>query len=283
MMQLSEITLFLPQVPQFLQGLRILFFSDMHTRGFGKREKQLKEFMTQPCDMLLCCGDSCFEPTLRFWKSGEQNNRPKSLTDKEHSFWQPKTDKALAVWKKLLEGFDCGLGVYAVQGNHDPQAFIVELTRMPVTVLSNECKQIELPGGGKFNLCGISCASRTQGDVPQALLGIQPGLFTLGICHFPEKAEALALAGVDLILCGHTHGGQICLPTGKALMTHSQIGQKYVSGLTRIGQSVVYTTRGMGATFVPVRLFCPAEVVRITLHQGSYEQSNIKTIKTITL
>jgi predicted MPP superfamily phosphohydrolase len=278
---LTEQSLFLPQAPDFLEGLRILFFSDMHTLGYRNREKQLKQLMTQGCDLLLCGGDSCYEPTVNFWQSSEQNNNQKSPSGKERSFWQPKVDKALTVWRKLLEGFDCPLGTYVVQGNHDPNIFMRELNQLPVTVLSNECRQLELAGGGRFNLCGINCAGRTQADVVRTLLNVEPGLFTLGVCHYPEKIEALAAGGVDLILCGHTHGGQICLPGGKPLCTHSQTGQKYVAGLERIGASLTYTTRGLGATFAPLRLFCPAEIVRLTLRRGEYERSTNRVVKIV--
>lgn len=278
MVKISEITLFLPQVPRLLQGLRILFFSDMHTLGFGTREEKLRQVMAQGCDILLCGGDCCYEPTLKFWKSSEQNDRRRSGSANKSSFWQSKVNVALAVWRRLLEDFNCPLGVYVVQGNHDPNIFMRELDQLPVTVLDNQSRQVELTGGGRFNLCGLNCGSSSRADVAHALLNVQTDLFTLGLCHYPEKVEALAAGGVDLILCGHTHGGQICLPGGRALLTHSQTGQKYIVGLERIGPSVIYITRGLGASFIQRRAFCPAEIVRITLHRGEYESGGTQEV-----
>ena len=60
--------------------------------------------------------------------------------------------------------------------------------------------QIETDAGGRFNLCGLRCNSHSWSDLPQALLDMDPSLFTIAAVHFPEAAEALAAANVDLIL-----------------------------------------------------------------------------------
>ena len=61
MVELSEISIFYPNLPEYLDGLTILYVSDMHTRRFGPREQQLYQVMQQGCDLLLCSGDACFQ------------------------------------------------------------------------------------------------------------------------------------------------------------------------------------------------------------------------------
>jgi len=69
---------------------------------------------------------------------------------------------------------------------------------------------------------------------------------------------------VDLILTGHTHGGQIRLPIYGPLATMTAVGRKYVSGLYELGKSMLYVSRGYGTSVIPFRLFCPSEITVFT-------------------
>ena len=186
-----------------------------------------------------------------------------------------ETEKAITVWQKFLADFTCPLGVYMVQGNHDSGEFLDEMEKMGVTVLANACQPVKLPHGGRLNLCGIRGLGRRTADIPETLSHMEPDIFTIGLCHYPEMAEALAAGGVDLILTGHTHGGQLCLPGGRSIITHSQTGRRYSKGLEQLGDSYVYTVRGVGTTFIPIRMFCPPEVARITLRRGESPSDTI--------
>jgi uncharacterized protein len=73
----------------------------------------------------------------------------------------------------------------------------------------------------------------------------------------------------DLILSGHTHGGQVCLPGGYPLITHDALPRAYASGVHRIGQSWLVVSRGMGFAQFCLRLFCPAETLEIRLTTDS--------------
>ena len=74
------------------------------------------------------------------------------------------------------------------------------------------------------------------------------------------------MSDVDLILTGHTHGGQIRLPLYGPLATMTAMGKKYASGLYRIGKSILYVSRGFGTSVIPVRFFCPPEVTVFTFN-----------------
>ena len=149
------------------------------------------------------------------------------------------------------------------------------IASLGVTVLANQTQRIELPGRDPFNLSGIRCYRRTTTDVCKTLLQADPQLFSICICHYPELAEPLAAGGVDLILTGHTHGGQVCLPGRRPIITHSRIGRKFATGLGAIGKARIYTTRGVGYSLLPLRIFCPPEVVRLTLRRGDPANTTI--------
>jgi len=153
---------------------------------------------------------------------------------------------------------------------------MAELPLLGVTVLNNQTRQL-VRGNCLFNILGLRGYGRAAIDIPHALLQTDPLLFTLALSHYPEATESLAAAGVDLILLGHTHGGQLRLPNGRPLTTHTYTGIKYAVGLERINHSYSYTHRGTGYTMFPMRIFCPAEVVRITLHQGDFARTSLSS------
>ena len=275
---LEEITLYMPQLPDFMDGVRILQVGDLHTIGFGWNEEHLQAVIRQGCDMLIFTGDFCYQLGLGnpFYSQDQEPAQP-GLS------WRglviaPQVDRSVRVCRELLEDFNCPFGVFAVQGNHDPDEFITKLVELGVTVLANKTTQIANSEGGRFNLCGVRCYGRKTIDIAEAVLNILPSLFSIAICHYPEMAGLLSGAGIDLILAGHTHGGQICLPGGIPLVTHSRTGKKYAVGLERINSSVIYTTRGLGYSILPIRIFCPPEITRITLRPGDHTRTNINTI-----
>lgn len=271
--RLTEISLYMPQLPQFLENLRILHFSDMHTRRYGHNEKRLHQLLRQGCDLLTCSGDWCYPAKVYLWDRDRDPSRNHEIRRKRKAALMTQ---ALHVCRQLQDDFTCPLGFYSVQGNHDSTKFMKQIAELGATVLNNESQEIELPGRGRFNLCGVRCNGRPSADITATLLKLNGDLFTVGLCHYPEMAEALIAGGVDLVLAGHTHGGQLCLPTGRPILTHSRTGTKYLAGLQRLGNSFIYTTRGVGSTWIRFRICCPAEITRLTLHRGDHDQTTVR-------
>jgi hypothetical protein len=88
------------------------------------------------------------------------------------------------------------------------------------------------------------------------------------LAHSPEPYRLAAHAGFDLMLSGHTHGGQICLPGGIALMTNADCPRRFCKGAWRYHTMQGYTSVGSGSSVVGVRFNCPPEM---TLHQLRYQ------------
>ncbi len=275
--QLTEIDIYFPQLPTFLENRRILHVSDLHCLGFGLKEQQVLNIMREPADLLLCTGDACYQFRLAnpFLDDKHDEHTPRCGLTRRGLTLRPKTRQAIEVFSRLMENARFPLGGYFVQGNHDSREFLDYLPKLGLIHLQNECRPIAVSPAQQFNLCGLRCENRRTPDVPKALESANPKLFTIGLSHYPEFGEPLAAGGADLILCGHTHGGQICLPNGRPLSTHSRTGQKYAAGLTRFHHSYIYTTRGVGFSMLHFRLFCPPEITRFTLHQGDPNQTAV--------
>jgi predicted MPP superfamily phosphohydrolase len=105
-----------------------------------------------------------------------------------------------------------------------------------------------------------------------ALGGVPGGMPRILLSHNPDVAEEPAFLEsglrVDLMLCGHTHGGQVCLPFVGAPVTNSRLGQKYARGLVNGPVCPVFVSRGLGMTAMPVRLGARPEVAVIELRAG---------------
>jgi len=153
--------------------------------------------------------------------------------------------------------------VYAVLGNHDSIDMVPPLEGMGVRCLVNEAVTLTR-GEAAIHLAGVDDAHFYRMDnLDQALAGVPLGAFTILLSHTPELWRQAAHSDVDLMLSGHTHGGQICLPGGAPIFLSAKLPRPLGRGAWRHHDLVGYTAVGCGACVVPVRFNCPPE---ITLH-----------------
>jgi len=178
----------------------------------------------------------------------------------------------LAELKEILPQLRAPLGVYAVAGNHDRtryrrfDTFGAALRAARVTLLMNEA--VALRDG--LYLAGIDDFRVGRPDVSQALSGPAGGAdaTTIFLSHNPDVIPELPVgSGIDLLLAGHTHGGQIRLPGIGPLVTSSAYGARYASGWVPAPMPA-FVSRGLGVTTLPFRFACPAEVVVLDLVPG---------------
>ncbi|MCX5645517.1 MAG: metallophosphoesterase [Phycisphaerae bacterium] len=144
-----------------------------------------------------------------------------------------------------LDRLEAPLGKFAVTGNQDtgclPQLDLLDGTgfhwlKQETVVVTKDADSL-----------GISGRDFAHRDAPVGPIKALPSdRFNVFLFHTPDLIEDVCGPGVDLYLCGHTHGGQVCLPWYGALITFSKFGKKYESGLYQVGATTLYVNRGLG-------------------------------------
>lgn len=226
-----------PRLPAAFDGFSILHLSDLHTDLSQRAMRRTAEIAQQArYDLCVMTGDfraltfGPYEPCLR----------------------------ELRQLREALRG-----DVYAVLGNHDTILMAPDLERMGVKLLLNETVEIAR-GPERFFLAGVDDAHFYRVDnIEKAAHDIPHEAFSILLSHTPEIYRQAAHAGFDLMLSGHTHGGQICLPGGVPVTLDANLPRRMARGAWRHGDMAGYTSAGAGSCIVPVRFNCPPEA---TLH-----------------
>lgn len=162
--------------------------------------------------------------------------------------------------------------IYGVLGNHDTIRMVPGLEAMGVTMLLNEAAVIERDGE-RIYLAGIDDAHFYRMDnIEKATETIPDGAFSILVTHTPEIYRQAAHADFDLLLSGHTHGGQICLPGGHPITLSAVLPRKFGAGPWRHHNMIGYTAVGAGSSVVPVRFNCPPEITLHELWRSTHDQ-----------
>lgn len=164
-------------------------------------------------------------------------------------------------------------GVYGVLGNHDfytrePDRVSRTATEAGVRILRDESLVLRR-GDAHLTLLGVDdagTAAQTIQKIRQAAVGAPRTGTRLLLCHRPYFFSQAAAEGVDLMLSGHTHGGQVVLgQIAGVAFTPAAMASPYLAGLYADGAAQMYVSRGIGTVGVPVRVNCPPELTRIVL------------------
>ncbi|MGH9838858.1 MAG: metallophosphoesterase, partial [Blastocatellia bacterium] len=175
---------------------------------------------------------------------------------------------------RALGGLRAKDGVFAVLGNHDHwtdgEMMAQALARQGIRVLINESVRLERDGA-TICLAGIDDMMVKRDDLHRALLGTSRDEARILLAHNPRIIREAARAGVDLVLSGHTHGGQInwrLLTGGEDRRTARWLrrpSRRMMRGYARFGETQLYVNRGLGTVVVPLRYGCPPEITVIEL------------------
>lgn len=248
--ELTELTVATDRLPPEAAPIRFLHISDLHIERLTKRETAILHLAQQANpEFIVITGDYV---NLSYNTDPVTHGQVRDLLQKLHA---PH-------------------GVYATLGSItvDLRAEITPIfTGLSIDLLRRDWRQVQLDQDREVVLLGMDCTHHLPTDrarlahlhatapnsVPQILL-----------YHSPELMPEAAAHGVDLYLCGHTHGGQVRLPLVGALITSSQLGRRYVMGLYREGRTHLYVSRGLGLEGLSaprVRFLAPPEMVLVTL------------------
>jgi uncharacterized protein len=158
--------------------------------------------------------------------------------------------------------------IYGVLGNHDTIQMVPAIEAMGIRILLNECEAI-VRGDQCIYLSGIDDAHFFRVDnIEKAALQIPAGEFSILLSHTPEVYRQAAHANFNLMLSGHTHGGQICLPGSIPITLWAALPRKFGAGAWQYRDMTGYTSVGAGCSLLPVRLNCPPEITLHTLRRG---------------
>ena len=153
--------------------------------------------------------------------------------------------------------------IYGVLGNHDTICMVPGMEEMGIRMLQNEAETI-VRGDQRIHLAGIDDAHYYRVDNIEKVASQFPhDEFSILLSHTPEIYRQAAHADFNLMLSGHTHGGQICLPGSIPITLSSVLPRRMGSGSWKYHDMVGYTSVGAGSVIVPVRLNCLPEM---TLH-----------------
>jgi predicted MPP superfamily phosphohydrolase len=160
-------------------------------------------------------------------------------------------------------------GVFVSMGNHDyfgaeGEPLVSMLRARGVGVLRNEGVVIEREGA-KLWLAAIDDTWTRRDDIARAMRERPAGAITVLLAHDPNRFDAAADAGANVVLSGHTHGGQVGVPFLSRVANLATFGYRYNVGFYRRGQSVLYVHPGLGTTGPPMRLGVAPEVTILTL------------------
>lgn len=237
------------KIPDELSNFKIAFISDIHYGSFMDEERLSKMFakinQAKP-DVILFGGDLFDDPT----------NYP--VTEK-------KREELIA----LLKTLEAPYGKFAVLGEEDHHPSLKdEILNIfyygDFEMLVNQSVLLRKDSSYPINLVGIDSLVGGKADISGAMANIDPANFTIILTHAPDITSSLPKYGSDLILAGHSHGGQISLPIIGPIKK-VEGAKTYTNGTYHLNQSTLIVSNGLGTTTIDMRLFSPPQCHMIRL------------------
>lgn len=263
-LQLSRADLKIRNLPLFFRGFKIALLSDFHSSflvGEAVISKAREMAMRERPDMIALTGD---------FVTGT-NEVGGSKSESLEKFDVKYVDSCA----RALKGLSAPLGIYGVLGNHDfwcgkeaiDAIYSTFERQLGVKWLRNE--NVTLAGdGGQIDILGVDDYWEKSCSLRDAFKGLRDDTVKVLLSHNPDinvEIEAHRKR-VDVVLSGHTHGGQVVLPIVGSPFLPSTMGQKYLRGIIKDDSRQTCVTNGIGINIVPLRYNCPPEVTLITLY-----------------
>lgn len=241
--QLREVSFEFEDLPAAFEGFRILHLSDLHIDVLPEAAEKASVLLSQ------VEADICF-----------------MTGDYMHHTHAP-LDHIRRGMEALAASVNAHHGLYGVLGNHDGASVTPVLETAGIRMLINESTTIDREGA-RLSITGTDDPHYFQTEANEAALAGAPEGFKIALIHTAEVADRAAAHGVRLYLAGHTHGGQVCLPGGRPILTRLHRFRRYALGKWRHGEMQGYTTAGVGSSPPAVRFNSRAEVALITLRRA---------------
>jgi hypothetical protein len=209
--------------------LKIVQITDFHDNKRINKAKMMKEIKELNPDIIVLTGDIIDFKTEDFTNT-------------------------ISLMKGLLK---INSHVYFVEGNHElrnkkGQEFLSYIKKIGINIIDNDCKKVII-NGKHINICGVEFLLEKT-DFEKAVSNIENDKYTILLSHSPNRPLIYVDSRVDLILSGHTHGGQVRLPVVGAIVAPGQgLFPKYDKGVYPLGNTTLYIDSGLGCSVQPIR------------------------------
>ena len=238
-----------PGLPPELDGFRILHVSDFH---LGKRslnaravEQAVAWAAEREPDLIAITGDLM-----------------------SHARGEPAL-------RRFVARLRAPHGVWATLGNHDvadtrdpfsSSVYVDDLSAEGASLLRDEARTVEIEGV-RVQIAGVDPRTYAARRCRPEELADEAVRFRILLSHFPEVVDSLPDGTYDLVLAGHLHAGQLCLPYPGGKLRLSHVRGRYWEGLFRVRSTTLYVSRGLGTTFVPFRFMARPEATELVLRR----------------
>ncbi|MFQ3548544.1 MAG: metallophosphoesterase [Armatimonadota bacterium] len=243
-------------LPQKFHNCKILHMSDIHIRKFGLLEKRLINLISKKeVDYCFITGDIS------------------------------KTTKSACVFHKLCDSIKCSYPIYCTLGNSEHKANVDSkkiadmLSNEKISFLINEKTEL-FKEQDKIIVVGVDDAYSRHDDIEKGFSSVDPNDFIIYLTHCPSTAPEAIKKGANLILSGHTHGGQVRFPIIGLIWSHMRKYKYLNDGIydtkylrkklkdNQISDSILYVNRGIGTSRLHIRFLCKPEIAYITLKKA---------------
>jgi len=245
---------------RLLSGLKVAHLSDLHLKKIDVRENRILEILKEEKpDLILVSGDLVsfegpYEPVLSFF----------------HQLKVP-------------------LGIYAVLGNteysnengscilcHEERSKNLKKKQNPI-FLRNSFSQLKV-NGRTLNILGVDDPVDKRSNLRKSLKGINSEEPSILLAHSPEIFKEASELGIDLLLCGHTHGGQIFLTRYLRKIFPLEASLEFIDGLFQKAKTLMYVNRGIGTSFLPFRFGVKPEITFFKFTNDTNEKIRMSRI-----
>ena len=244
--QVREVEIPVPNLPDGLDGLRLLHLSDIHLSAFLSEKElarvidsanQLRPHLALVTGDLITAGGDPLEACLR-----------------------------------QLARLRADAGILGCMGNHEDYAMVENLTeregaRLGIPFLRGRAQALRF-GGAVLNVAGVDYQRSGRNYLPGAERLVLPGAYNVLLSHNPDVFPVAVEKGYDLTLAGHTHGGQVTVEILHQPINAARFFTPFVYGLYRRGAAAEYVTRGIGTIGIPARIGAPPEIALLRLRKA---------------
>lgn len=255
-LRVKELEISFPNLPRAFDGYTLLHLSDLHLTKLGLLEKRTMDIISKrEVDGCIVTGDVTAEP------------------------------RASDIFRRICSVIPHRDPILMVLGNSEHKPWLDSdmlaqaLTFDGLQLLTNSSTTLTR-GDDSIAVVGVDDAYSRRSDLEAAFSGVDPSRFVLFLSHSPCVTPDAIERGADLILSGHTHGGQVRIPGLGMVWTHMRLNQGLNDGLydpkmighitgKDAGHSVLFVNRGVGSSRLHIRFLCPPEIVYITLRRSS--------------